>query len=106
MPDGKKNKYDLTSVIDSEIDILKRHVKVLNAVAHNGPIGIIRLSEITGYPQHMVRYSLHVLEQKNIIKPSTKGAIVTDRFKEAIETLKKALTNINSDIEDILSELS
>jgi len=46
----------LTSKIESEIDLLQRHVQMLKAIMENEPIGIIRLSELLDFPQHKVRY--------------------------------------------------
>jgi len=96
----------LTSVIESEVDILKRHVEILMLVMKHEPIGIIKLSEMTGYPQHTIRYSLHVLEQEGAIEPSPKGAVTTKKVKTVIENLKKSLSNISNEIEEIIDKLS
>ena len=96
----------LTSIIQSEINLLKRHIKVLKAVVEKEPVGIIRLSEITGYPQHMVRYSLHVLEQEGVIEPSPRGAVTTRKLKSVIESLKKVLSDIDIEINDLIRELN
>ncbi len=36
----------LTNKIESEIELLQRHVRMLKAIMDNEPIGIIRLSEL------------------------------------------------------------
>lgn len=46
----------------------------------NQPVGLIRLSEMTGIPKHRVRYSLKLLEQQGIIHATPDGATVTDRY--------------------------
>ena len=71
----RKERCVLTSVIETELDILKRHIDVLKTLKENQPMGIIKLSELTKYPQHMVRYSLRILEQDGLIEPSPQGAI-------------------------------
>ena len=51
----KKNTEDkclLTNVIETELDIVKRHVEILKTLQKNQPMGIIKLSELTNYPQH------------------------------------------------------
>ena len=101
-----KEESTLTSIIQSEINLLKRHIKVLKAVVEKEPVGIIRLSEITGYPQHMVRYSLHVLEQEGVIEPSPRGAVTTRKLKSVIESLKKVLSDIDIEINDLIKELN
>ncbi len=102
----EKGMVTLTSVIESEVSILKRHVEILMLVIKYEPIGIIKLSEMTGYPQHMIRYSLHVLEQEDAIEPSPRGAVTTKKVKAVIENLKKSLSNINNEIEEIIDKLS
>ena len=102
----EKDTAGLTSVIESEVDILKRHVEILSLVIRHEPIGIIKLSEMTGYPQHMIRYSLHVLEQEGAIEPSPRGAVTTRKVRTVIENLKKSLSNINNEIEEIIDKLS
>ncbi len=84
----------LTSVIENELDILKRHIHVLETLQEHQPMGIIKLSEITGYPQHMVRYSLHILEQEGLIEPSSRGAVTTNKKDQIMIELGKALQSI------------
>ena len=68
----------LTSKIESEVKLLQRHVAMLKAIMENQPIGIIRLSELLNFPQHKVRYSLRILEQEGLIKPSRNSGRPSD----------------------------
>ena len=104
----KKNKKDrcvLTSVIETEVGILKRHVKILKTLREKQPMGIIKLSELTNYPQHMVRYSLRILEQDGLIEPSPQGAITTDDADKTIVILKKSLQKINDTTKELIKTL-
>ncbi|CCQ32157.1 conserved hypothetical protein [Halorhabdus tiamatea SARL4B] len=56
-------------------------------VIENEPIGIVKMSNETGYPHHKVRYSLRVLEEENLIEPSSQGAITTDHTHEFVDDL-------------------
>ncbi len=105
MKSDEDSQCELTSVIESEIKILKRHIYVLNEILKNEPVGIIKLSESMNYPQHMIRYSLHILEQQGLIEPSPRGAITTKKVKKTTETLKKVLADISKDIKDIISQI-
>ena len=67
----------LTDRMRKDLDLLRRHVSLLQTVEENQPIGIIRLSELLGYPQHKVRYTLRVLEQEGLVRPSQEGARAT-----------------------------
>ena len=95
----------LTSVIENELDILKRHIHVLTVLKEHQPMGIIKLSELTGYPQHMVRYSLRILEQEKLIEPSSRGAVVTENFKPTLKELIKPLQHLNTSTEKILRNI-
>ena len=53
--------------LEKEVDMLERHLQVLRMVIENEPIGIVKMSNETGYPHHKVRYSLRVLEEENLI---------------------------------------
>jgi len=105
MKNSKKDRCVLTSVIEAELDILKRHIHVLKTLQEHQPMGIIKLSEITNYPQHMVRYSLRILEQDGLVEPSPHGAITTDGVSETMNVLKKTLTDISKSTEGLIKEL-
>ena len=102
---GKKERCVLTSVIETELDILKRHIDVLKTLQKNQPIGIIKLSEITNYPQHMVRYSLRILEQDGLVEPSSQGAVTTDRIEKTLNLLKKTLEDISKTANELKKSL-
>ena len=105
MKGGKKERCVLTGVIETELDILKRHVDVLKTLKEHQPMGIIKLSEITDYPQHMVRYSLRILEQDGLIEPSPHGAVTTDHVEKTMTLLKDTLDNISKTAADIKKKL-
>jgi len=103
--DRQEKRCVLTNVLETELEILKRHIQILKAVLENEPIGIIKLSDITHNPQHMVRYSLRILEQEGLIKPSSRGAITTDKVPETLKIVKEILNNVKKDIEDIIDKI-
>ena len=102
---NKKDRCVLTSVIETELDILKRHVHVLKTLKENQPMGIIKLSEMTGYPQHMVRYSLRILEQDGLIEPSPQGAVTTDQVEKTMTLLKNTLDSISKSADEMIKSL-
>ena len=101
----KKERSVLTNVIETELDILRRHVHVLKTLKENEPAGIIKLSELTKHPQHMVRYSLRILEQEGLIEPSPQGAVTTDAIQKTIGLLKNKLDEMKNTINNIEKEL-
>lgn len=101
----EKNKTDLADVTEKEINLLSRHIDVLKTVEEEGPIGIIRLSQQTGQPQHMIRYSLRNLEKDGIIKPSPNGAILTDEAHEKLATLESNLDELTTTMQNIKNKL-
>lgn len=94
-----------TSNIELELDLLKRHMMMLNAIIENEPVGIIRLSEMLNCPQHKVRYSLRILEHEGLIKPSLEGAITTDSINDFLFRLSKILNEIDKSVKDIEKSL-
>ncbi len=80
--------------LEKEVDMLERHLQVLKMVMENEPIGIVKMSDETGYPHHKVRYSLRVLEEENLIEPSSQGAITTDHTMEFVEDLDGKIDDI------------
>ncbi len=99
-----KSRYDkLTNgMIDrlaKEVDMLERHLQVLKMVIESEPIGIVKMSNETGYPHHKVRYSLRVLEEENLIEPSSQGAITTDDTGSFVEDLDGEIGEIMDKLE-------
>ena len=95
----------LTSKIEAEIKLLQRHVAMLKAIMENQPIGIIRLSELLSFPQHKVRYSLRILEQEGLIKPSPEGAVTTDKLEEFLDYLKGVLDSMSTTVVELRKTL-
>ncbi len=73
--------------LEKEVDMLERHLEVLKMVISSEPIGIVKMSNETGHPHHKVRYSLRVLEEEDLIEPSSQGAVTTDHTMEFVDEL-------------------
>jgi len=80
--------------LEKEVDMLERHLQVLQMVIENEPIGIVKMSNETGYPHHKVRYSLRVLEEENLIEPSSQGAITTEDTHDFVDDLDGKIDHI------------
>jgi predicted transcriptional regulator len=87
--------------VETEVKLLQRHVTMLKAIVENQPIGIIRLGEMLNYPQHKVRYSLRILEQEGLIKPSQDGAVTTDKLNHFLGYLKGMLDDVAGTVQDV-----
>jgi len=85
--------------LEKEVDMLERHLQVLRMVIENEPIGIVKMSNETGYPHHKVRYSLRVLEEETLIEPSSQGAITTEQTQEFISELDEKLDDVVDKLE-------
>ena len=94
----------LTRKIESEVELLQRHVQMLKAIRENEPIGIIRLSELLDHP-HKVRYSMRILEQEGLIQPSPDGAVTTEELRTFMEHLKTVLDNMERTVKELKKEL-
>jgi predicted transcriptional regulator len=91
----------LTDGVESEIELLERHIIILKVVVQNGPIGIMKMSEETGIPNHRVRYSLRVLENENLIIPSTSGAVATEEAREFVRGIESVITRLTEKMNEI-----
>ncbi|MCI0501311.1 MAG: hypothetical protein L0Y61_06155 [Epsilonproteobacteria bacterium] len=105
MEEKNKDRPGITGVAEKELDLLSRHLQVMTTVKEHGPIGIIKLSQMTGQPQHMIRYSLRTLEKDGIIEPSPHGAVVTDKIHEALGTLETTLENFTTKVQDLKKQI-
>jgi predicted transcriptional regulator len=104
----KNINYELTSAmidrLEKEVDMLERHLEVLRMVIDSEPIGIVKMSNETGYPHHKVRYSLRVLEEETLIEPSSQGAITTDRTPEFVDELDEKVDTVVEKLEGMKIE--
>jgi len=96
----------LTSKLEKELDILKRHIQILKIIKQEEPIGIIRLSEITSFPHHKVRYSLRILEDEGIIEPSVEGAVILHKTDDYLLHFLKIIKKMSAELEIIEGELT
>jgi predicted transcriptional regulator len=85
--------------VKEDIELISRHLEVLEAVSRSQPIGILKLSDILSKPHHQIRYSLRILEKYGYIQASASGAITTDRSDELF-------LQMNTDIDDIIDILT
>ncbi|MFP4169420.1 MAG: hypothetical protein ACLFUV_00095 [Methanomassiliicoccales archaeon] len=100
-----KGRSVLTGKIEGEIELLQRHVQMLREIRDREPIGIIRLSEQLDIPQHKVRYSLRILEQEGLIKPSPEGAVTTQRLEPFLDELREILDEMTRTVRDLRETL-
>jgi Uncharacterized protein conserved in archaea len=82
--------------VENEANMTKRHLKILKIVINSEPIGIVTIANNTSYPHHKVRYSLRILEEENLIEPSSQGATTTGETDEFIEKLNTKIDQIES----------
>ncbi|MDI9394702.1 MAG: hypothetical protein QM426_04470 [Euryarchaeota archaeon] len=87
--------------IISELELTERHLIVLRKVIEESPIGILKLAEVTGMQNHKVRYSLRVLEQANLIKPSAQGAVPGDAVPRFLQDFEQEINRINEKVSRI-----
>ncbi|KAA8922002.1 transcriptional regulator [Thermoplasma sp.] len=97
--------YSIFREIINDMETLKRHISVIDVLLKEQPIGIIKLAQETGIPEHKIRYSLRILEQENIISPSREGAILTPDFIEhkdqIISDAEKTVEEANAILEQV-----
>ena len=96
----------ITRNLAQQVDLLKRHAEILDAlVKSNKPLGIIKLSKMTGHSPHLVRYSLRELENADVVKPSARGSNLTPQAKSFLANLNKEIAAIQNDLNDFSNKL-
>lgn len=87
--------------VETEIELLRRHLDVIRTVVAHQPIGIMKLSEILEMPPHRIRYSLRVLEQEGYIEASSAGAMATSTALDLLEHLDERIDALVNVLESI-----
>ena len=82
--------------VEEEVEMLDRHLEVLQIVVNSEPIGIVKMSNELGYDHHEIRYSLRILEEENLIEPTQQGAITTDETRSFIESFDGQIDDIRT----------
>ncbi|WP_266083017.1 hypothetical protein [Haladaptatus caseinilyticus] len=82
--------------VAEEVDMLDRHLYVLQMVVNNKPIGIVKMANELGYDHHEIRYSLRILEDENLIEPTQQGAITTDETEPFVENLDEQIEGVRT----------
>jgi predicted transcriptional regulator len=82
----------------TQVEKEERDQRILRVVIEAGPIGITRLADETGVPEHKVRYSLRMLENDELVEPTPNGAV-------PVEDIDERLARINDGIDDIVERL-
>jgi predicted transcriptional regulator len=87
--------------LESQVEKEQRDQRILRAVIEQGPIGISRLSEETGVPEHKVRYSLRMLENDELVEPTPDGAVPAANIDERVAAMNEGLDDIVDRLEEL-----
>jgi len=88
-----------------QVEKESRDLSILGAVIDNGPIGIVRLAEETGIPEHKVRYSLRMLEDDGLVEPTPQGAIPADDIEDRVADINAGLDRLIERLEELESAI-
>lgn len=91
----------LTKGFEEELELLGRHIRMLQFVEKHGPVGIIKLSKLLGVPRHKVRYSLRILEKAGFIAPSTQGARATEKVPQFLDQIEGLVQDVKRRLDDV-----
>lgn len=90
--------YSFIEDLKEEINLLERHIRILKLLEKEGPVGIMKISQITEIPPHRVRYSLRILETEGMISATPEGAKI-------IGDLNVFYKNVSSKIDELLRKM-
>jgi predicted transcriptional regulator len=97
---------NLFKELREDLETTKRHIEIIKSLMREQPSGIIRISQITGIPDHKIRYSLRILEKDGIIIPSKDGAIITPEFVEEKDIILDEMRDIIKDMNALEEEIN
>ena len=90
----------------NQVEKERRDVAILRAVIEHGPIGIVRLAEETGVPEHKVRYSLRMLENDGLVEPTKQGAVPPADIDERIVAINEGIDDLVERVEGLQTTFS
>ncbi|MFC6862794.1 winged helix-turn-helix transcriptional regulator [Halomicroarcula sp. GCM10025817] len=90
-----------TDRLSNQVEKESRDLAILEAVIDEGPIGIVRLSEETGIPEHKVRYSLRMLEDDELVEPTPQGAIPADDIERRVDAINEGIDHLVGRLEEL-----
>ena len=91
--------------LENQIEKEQRDVEILRLVLSQGPIGIVRLAEESGLPEHKVRYSLRMLENDELIDPTPDGAVPEADIEARVEDINAGLDRLIERVEAMRGEI-
>ena len=91
--------------LSDQVEKESRDMSILDAVIDNGPIGIVRLAEETGIPEHKVRYSLRMLENDGLVEPTPQGAVPADDIAERVADINGGIDRLIERLEELEAAL-
>jgi len=95
----------ITDKLYGELELLSRHIKVLEIVKEKQPIGIVRIANEMGLGEHEVRHSLSVLEAEGLIKPTPNGAVIRGNIRDDVLKIVEVLDEISQSTRVLKREL-
>lgn len=98
--------YSFIEDLLEELNLLERHIKILQLLNKEGPLGIMRISQITSIPQHRVRYSLRILETEGMISATPEGAKIIGNVDEFIKKMKNGIAEVEKKMDNIKNDLN
>jgi len=84
-----------------QVEKESRDLSILGAVINSGPIGIVRLAEETGIPEHKVRYSLRMLEDDGLVEPTPQGAVPADDIADRVADINAGIDRLVGRLDEL-----
>ncbi len=79
----------------------ERDLLVLETVLRHHPVGISRISELTGIDEHKTRYSLRMLEDAGLVEPTSDGAVPAEDIASRIDGIHDGIDGLVGRVEEL-----
>ncbi|ODR82917.1 hypothetical protein BG842_09370 [Haladaptatus sp. W1] len=85
--------------VENEVEMVTRHLRIMQVVIEDEPIGIVKVTQETEYPRYKVRYSFRMLKEDNLIEPTKQGAITTDQTPNFVDNFEDRVDDIKDTLD-------
>ncbi len=85
----------LSERLYNELELLSRHIKVLELVLKKQPIGIVRIAQELHIGEHEARHSLKILADAGLVKATPNGAIIKGNIRDEIIKTAEVLDEVS-----------
>ncbi|WP_435152108.1 hypothetical protein [Haladaptatus sp. DFWS20] len=92
--------------LQEEVELIARTVETLQLIDEEEPVGLRKAAAVTEQPEHRVRTSFQILEERELIRSTKDGAVTTERTAEFIAEFDGVVESVRATVEELSTVMS